>query len=60
MVSRALELVVPASKSSPSIRTASTSATCMVFTPPVGISVGKPMPSTTVLGLVTLSVWLML
>ena len=49
-VSSAAELVVPASNSRPSIRTPSTSATCMVFTPLCGISVGKPRPSTTCSG----------
>src|SRR5689334_21809056 len=58
-VSRALELVVPASKSRPSIRTPSTSATCLVFTPLAGMRAGKPTPSATVFGLVTLSVRLM-
>src|ERR1700761_3697366 len=60
MVSRALELLVPASNSRPWIRTPSTSATCMVLTPPVGMRVGMPIPMTTVFGLVTLMVWLML
>ena len=46
-VSSALELVVPASNSRPSILTPSTSATCMVFTPFCGMRVGKPTPSTT-------------
>src|SRR5579859_868348 len=59
-VSSALEFVVPASNSRPLIRTPSTSATCMVSTPPIGISVGIPMPSTTVFGLLTFSVWSML
>ena len=59
-VSSALELVVPASNSRPSMRTPLTSATCMVLTPFCGIRVGKPTPSTTVSGLVTLIVWLML
>jgi hypothetical protein len=58
--SSVLEVVVPASKIMPSIRTPSTSATCMVSTPPIGIRVGMPMPSTMVFGLLTLIVWLML
>src|ERR1700722_2334979 len=58
--SSVLELVVPASNSRPWSRTPSTSATCMVSTPPVGMRVGKPRPSTTVFGLLTWSVWLML
>src|ERR1700722_3387512 len=58
--SSVLELVVPASNRRPSIRTPFTSATCMVSTPPTGMRVGMPMPSTTVLGVLTLMVWLML
>ena len=54
--SSAALLVVPASNSRPAILTPSTSATVIGVTPPVGCSVGKPMPSTTVLARVMLIV----
>src|SRR3984957_7091835 len=46
--SSVLELVEPASNSRPWSRTPSTSETCMVSTPPVGMRVGKPRPRPTV------------
>jgi hypothetical protein len=55
--SSAGELVVPASNSSPEIFTPSTSDTDIGTTPLTGTSVAYPMPSTTVLALVTLTVW---
>ena len=50
------ELTVPASNNSPESFTPGTSATFIVATPPVGTSVGKPRPSTTVSARFTLIV----
>ncbi len=58
--SRTGEFLGPASNISPASFTPVTSATVMVASPPVGTSVGKPRPSTTVparFTLIVLSSW---
>jgi hypothetical protein len=46
-------LVVPASKMNPPMRMPLTSAVCRIVSPPFDTSVARPMPSTTVSGLLT-------
>jgi hypothetical protein len=55
--SRTDEFTGPASTISPASFTPVTSATVNAATPPVGTSVGRPRPSTTVPARFTLMVW---